>query len=869
MAAARSAELSAEASARGKALAKKGAKKGELALERAVEVTKEHSAEVLQTARERGAEALVAARERGAEALLSALETEPGKRLAETPAGGALKSKLNARKRRRKKLLLLLIVNAGGVVVFSQVRQRRAAAQAQASQAPAAPAPTEVAASTQAETVPPRRRVRPTGKRAPRRRPELTPAREFVLSEYEKGVNTGKRPVKSPRKGVCRGNAQPFPRFYCRGGAGKPAFGRWRAGAGPPASAAPVGVTLAGNQFLLDGQPFVPRGFNSIALLNSAWCTTTATATAAAALTPTELQLVTTTWNANTLRFQVSQPVLAGPNGMAYAQQIETAVNAVLSSGFVVDISMQDQSRACGPGEPLPGPETEAAWSTLISNTGLSHDPAVMFELFNEPTNQPLSTAATSKTQYTWPDWLIGGRLIGPGKGWAAYVPIGHQDLVNYLRNVLNVPNILIADGAQKGGSLQGIPLLQDPGGAQQIAYAAHPYVYTDGPTGWDTRWGYLTADNAVIATEWSYTSSGCSKPQQYLAPQLLAYLRSVNIGVLGHALDDYAGGLLSDGALTPTQCGTAHPGSGQDFLQDYMATFPAAVVDAPPPVAVCRRPRPPASRSPTGRARSTSRGQRLRIRTVPLRRTTCIATEFGSPRRCRPASPIPGSSPAPRTRTRSMPWTPPKVGPLSGSLVARAPDSQPPTTPTGLKGTLAATSITLSWTASTDNVGVTGYRVLRNGVSLGTTTAKSYLDPAVTQGSSYSYQVVALDAVGNASAPAAKTIVFPDTTKPAAPTGLTLTPGSKSITLKWAAASDNVRVKSYRIYRFSTLIATVASPGLTYTNTGLTTGTAYSYHLTALTQPAMGVRQAPPCRRRRSSRRTTPVWWSRGESNP
>ena len=102
---------------------------------------------------------------------------------------------------------------------------------------------------------------------------------------------------------------------------------------------------------------------------------------------------------------------------------------------------------------------------------------------------------------------------------------------------------------------------------------------------------------------------------------------------------------------------------------------------------------------------------------------------------------------------------------------------------------------------------------MLRNGVSLGTTTAKSYPDPAVTQGSSYTYQVIALDAAGNASAAAGKTIVFPDTTKPTAPANLTLTPGSKSITVKWAAATDNVRVKSYRVYRFSTLIATVTSP--------------------------------------------------------
>jgi chitodextrinase len=605
-----------------------------------------------------------------------------------------------------------------------------------------------------------------------------------------------------------------------------------------PASADPVGLGLAGNQFMLGGQPFVPRGFNSISLLNSPWCTSTPTATAAAALTPAELQLAKTTWNANTLRFQVSQPVLAGPNGVAYAQQVETAVNTVLASGFVVDISMQDQSRACGPGEPLPGPETEAAWSTLISNTSLSHDPNVMFELFNEPANQPVSTATTNPGLSTWVDWLSGGRQIGPGTGWAAYVPVGHQDLVNYLRNALNVPNILIADGASKAGYLQGIPLLQDPGGANQIAYAVHPYVYTDGPASWDTRWGYLTASNAVIATEWSYTSSGCSKLPQAMAPQLLAYLRNtVHVGVLGHALDDYTGGLVADGALTPTQCGTTHPGSGNVFLQDYMATFPASVVDAPAAAGGS----PPAA--PSGLAASYALNQISLSWTAAsdpdgavagydvyrdgVLVATTVATGFTD---------YGVSTGTAHTYTVDAYDTAANAGPPSGPLVAVAPDNQRPSTPTGLKATIATSRITVSWTGSTDNVGVTGYRVSRNGVSLGVTAAKSYPDSAVTQGSSYTYQVVALDAAGNASAASAsKTVVFPDTTKPSAPGQLTLTPGKTSITLKWVAASDNVGVKAYRVYRSSTLIATVAGPALTYTNTGLKTGTSYSYHLTAV----------------------------------
>ena len=141
-----------------------------------------------------------------------------------------------------------------------------------------------------------------------------------------------------------------------------------------------------------------------------------------------------------------------------------------------------------------------------------------------------------------------------------------------------------------------------------------------------------------------------------------------------------------------------------------------------------------------------------------------------------------------------------------------------------------------MSWAASKDNVGVTGYRVYRNGAPLPVTTAKSYTDSAVAQGGAYTYQVVALDAAGNLSLPsAAATIVFPDTTKPSAPTKLTLTPGKASMALKWAASTDNVAVTAYRVYRSTTLIATVASPALSYTNTGLKTGTSYSYHLVAI----------------------------------
>ncbi len=80
--------------------------------------------------------------------------------------------------------------------------------------------------------------------------------------------------------------------------------------------------------------------------------------------------------------------------------------------------------------------------------------------------------------------------------------------------------------------------------------------------------------------------------------------------------------------------------------------------------------------------------------------------------------------------------------------------DTTPPSVPTGLAGTLAsATQVNLSWNASTDNVGVTGYNVFRNGTKVGTSTITSYQDTSLAAGTTYTYAVSAHDAAGNTSA--------------------------------------------------------------------------------------------------------------------
>jgi hypothetical protein len=86
---------------------------------------------------------------------------------------------------------------------------------------------------------------------------------------------------------------------------------------------------------------------------------------------------------------------------------------------------------------------------------------------------------------------------------------------------------------------------------------------------------------------------------------------------------------------------------------------------------------------------------------------------------------------------------------------VGSGADGTPPTTPGGLSATAtSSTSVKLLWTASTDNVGVTGYRIYRGGGLLTTIAASavSYVDNTVSPSTSYSYTVQAIDAAGNQS---------------------------------------------------------------------------------------------------------------------
>jgi len=79
--------------------------------------------------------------------------------------------------------------------------------------------------------------------------------------------------------------------------------------------------------------------------------------------------------------------------------------------------------------------------------------------------------------------------------------------------------------------------------------------------------------------------------------------------------------------------------------------------------------------------------------------------------------------------------------------------DTQAPTVPTNLSATAVSSSqINLSWTASIDNVAVTGYRIYRGGTQIGTSASNSYANTALSSSTTYIYTVSAYDAANNAS---------------------------------------------------------------------------------------------------------------------
>ncbi|MFH9736492.1 discoidin domain-containing protein [Streptomyces roseolus] len=165
--------------------------------------------------------------------------------------------------------------------------------------------------------------------------------------------------------------------------------------------------------------------------------------------------------------------------------------------------------------------------------------------------------------------------------------------------------------------------------------------------------------------------------------------------------------------------------------------------------------------------------------------------------------------------------------------------DTQAPTAPANLAFTEPATGqVKLTWTASSDDTGVTGYDVYANNTLLtsvaGNVTTYTDSRPA---GQTVTYHVRAKDAAGNQSANS-NTVTrrgdTGDTQAPTAPANLAFTEQtSGQVKLTWTASSDNTGVTGYDVYANNTLLTSVAGNVTTYTD-NRPAGQTVTYHVRA-----------------------------------
>jgi len=191
-------------------------------------------------------------------------------------------------------------------------------------------------------------------------------------------------------------------------------------------------------------------------------------------------------------------------------------------------------------------------------------------------------------------------------------------------------------------------------------------------------------------------------------------------------------------------------------------------------------------------------------------------------------------------------------LGPYSAIATASTFDTQAPTAPgSPSSSAISSSQIRVTWTASTDNGGVTVYRIERcqgnncnNFAEVGTSSSTNFDSSGLTSSTTYRHRVRAADAAGNFSSysatVSATTFSGPDTQPPSTPSSLSATAISGSqINLAWSGATDNVGVTMYLMERCqgagcTTFAEIGASSTTSYNNTGLAIATTYRYRVRA-----------------------------------
>jgi endoglucanase len=225
---------------------------------------------------------------------------------------------------------------------------------------------------------------------------------------------------------------------------------------------------------------------------------------AAAAFTDAEFDVLIKEWGANILRIPFNQEwALRGcPTGSAtdYLSSLDRVIESAARRGAytLLDLHWLDADRPFGhlqDGQPsfvppLPNPETPALWRLLAER--YRHEPAVLFDLFNEPHTclpgdlRPLHLIAKNGALY------LDNRRRVSARDWRRWA----LHLTDIIRQV-HPQSLIFVSGVDWSYDLRGIKLNR-----ANIIYSAH--VYADhSPKRWQSRFGHVAADRPLFIGEW------------------------------------------------------------------------------------------------------------------------------------------------------------------------------------------------------------------------------------------------------------------------------------------------------------------------------------------------------------------------------
>jgi hypothetical protein len=313
--------------------------------------------------------------------------------------------------------------------------------------------------------------------------------------------------------------------------------------AGTAAKASPCGkavgpFTVHGTTVLAkNGSVFISYGMTVSGLQEGNW-------TQLIPLDLAKIAAIANDWCANTVRIQVNQDLLLGPNGTSFDPEYMAAIQSEVSlaESYHLVVVLNDETNFSPPAvrhyqaDPTAG--TEVFWKDMTRVYG--NDPQVIFDLYNEPrTSVPTMPQAT-----LWRLWLNGGTFKH------VHYDFGMAQLAAYVRYTAGARNLFWIEGPRYSLSFAGMIRYHALIHVSGVVYSIHHAQGNHDVKDWDAAFGYLVEDRIAPVVNGEFTNyeplpdpkvdlipGYCWTDAPTAVPQYLRYLTSLGIGMSAYQL--------------------------------------------------------------------------------------------------------------------------------------------------------------------------------------------------------------------------------------------------------------------------------------------------------------------------------------------